>query len=125
MDRISKDKAIAQDSDCRRYAGQHQLARILSRRRGGLRLLFGIRRAETLRVAREIHPDVILLDVMMPVMDGLETCRQIRLDDELAQVPVVLVTAMAGEDDAVKGLDAGTDDYVTKPFNERIVAARV
>jgi CheY-like chemotaxis protein len=80
---------------------------------------------EALRVAREIHPDVILLDVMMPVMDGLETCRQIRLDDELAQVPVILVTAMAGEDDAVKGLDAGAYDYVTKPFNERIVAARV
>lgn len=79
---------------------------------------------EGLRVAKEIHPDTILLDVMMPIMDGMEVCRQLRADPELSQVPVILVTAMADEDDVVRGLNAGADDYVTKPFNARVVAAR-
>ena len=79
---------------------------------------------EALEVAREVHPETILLDVMMPGKDGIQVCREIRMDPKLAQVPIILVTAMSDEDDVVRGLEAGADDYVTKPFNGRIVAAR-
>ena len=78
-----------------------------------------------LRRARETAPDVILLDVMMPGMDGIEVCRRLKADPELRPIPVVMVSARELEDDVVDGLDAGAHDYVTKPFNPRILLARV
>ena len=68
------------------------------------------------------HPDVVLLDVEMPRLDGMEVCRRIRA---ISDVPVVMVTARAGEDALVRGLDLGADDYVTKPFSPRELLARV
>ena len=68
------------------------------------------------------QPDLILLDVRMPRMDGYEACRRIR---EFSDVPIILLTAMAEESDKVKGLDAGADDYVTKPFGAQELLARV
>lgn len=75
-----------------------------------------------LEMAREELPDLIVLDLMMPRMDGMEVCRTIRGE---SSVPVVMLTAMVEEDDRLAGLDLGADDYVTKPFSPRELAARV
>ncbi|CAM3820956.1 MULTISPECIES: response regulator transcription factor [Mesobacillus] len=66
--------------------------------------------------------DLVLLDVMMPDMDGLETCEKIR---QLSSVPVIMLTARSADEDIVKGLKKGADDYVTKPFNEEVLLARI
>jgi DNA-binding response OmpR family regulator len=71
---------------------------------------------------RQVRPDLILLDVMLPVMDGFEVCRRIRAFD---QVPIILLTAKADPIDVVVGLESGADDYVTKPFETRVLLARV
>jgi len=70
-------------------------------------------------------PDIILLDVMMPGMDGFETCRRLKADAETRHIPVVLVTALDGREDRIKGLDAGADDFITKPIDDVILFARV
>ena len=77
---------------------------------------------EALAAAREHAPDLVLLDVMMPWVDGFEVARQLRRDGE---TPVILLTARADESDKVEGLGLGADDYVTKPFSFHEVAARV
>ncbi len=71
---------------------------------------------------RSIHPDLVLLDVMMPVMDGWEVCRAIRAE---SQTPVIMLTAKSQLEDKVSGLKAGADDYITKPFEMREVLARI
>ena len=80
---------------------------------------------QALRVARAALPDVILLDVMMPGMDGIEVCRRLKSDPVLQPIPVVMLSARELESDIIAGLDAGAQDYVTKPFNARILLARV
>jgi two-component system OmpR family response regulator len=67
-------------------------------------------------------PDVVLLDVMMPRLDGMETCRRIRA---VSDVPVLMLTGQSDEDTMVRGLDVGADDYLTKPFSPRELVARV
>lgn len=81
--------------------------------------------AEGLDTARTEDPDLVLTDRMMPEMDGVELCRKIRADDSLARTPVVLLTARAAEEDAVAGLEAGADAYVTKPFSIEELRARL
>jgi DNA-binding response OmpR family regulator len=78
-----------------------------------------------LDAVRSEPPDVVVSDVMMPVMDGLELTRQIRADEKLRAIPVVLLTARVGDDATVEGLDAGADDYVAKPFSTAELVARV
>ncbi|HIV21579.1 MAG TPA: response regulator transcription factor [Candidatus Scatomorpha stercorigallinarum] len=78
---------------------------------------------EGLRLARESDPDVILLDVMLPVMDGFEVCRTLRAEGN--NVPIIMITAREEETDKVFGLELGADDYITKPFSMREVVARV
>ena len=78
-----------------------------------------------LRLAAEEQPDIILLDVMMPGMDGFETCRRLKADPVTRHIPVVLVTALDGREERIKGLDAGADDFVTKPIDDVILMARV
>lgn len=80
---------------------------------------------EGIEKARALMPDIILLDVMMPEMDGFEACRLLKSDPELAHIPVVMVTALSDINDRVKGLDAGADDFITKPINEVHLLARV
>jgi len=70
-------------------------------------------------------PDTVLLDVMMPGLDGFETCRRIKADPAIAHIPVVMVTALEDVDDLVKGFEAGADDFLTKPFNGRELLARI
>ena len=80
---------------------------------------------QALDLAAAERPDVILLDVMMPGMDGIEVCRRLKADEELRNIPVILVTAKDLDEDVARGLDAGADDYVTKPFNREVLAARL
>jgi diguanylate cyclase (GGDEF)-like protein len=80
---------------------------------------------DALELARAEPPDVVLLDVMMPRMDGLEVLTRLRADARTSHVPVLLVTARAQSQDAVDGLQKGADDYITKPFDPDEVAARV
>lgn len=79
--------------------------------------------ADALRSFGEKRPDLVLLDVMMPNTDGFETCRRIRSAD--AMVPIIFLTARSSEDDKVKGLGLGADDYIVKPFGVRELLARV
>jgi len=81
--------------------------------------------ADALRIAAADCPDVILLDVLMPEMDGIEVCRRLKASEELRMIPVILVTAMDQDEDMVRGLDAGAADYVTKPVNPVLLAARL
>jgi len=80
---------------------------------------------EALAVAREKQPDLILLDVMMPRMDGLEVCRRLKADTALPFIPIILVTAKADTKDIVAGLEAGGDEYLTKPVDQAALVARV
>jgi len=80
---------------------------------------------EGLQLARKTRPALIVLDVMMPRMDGYEVCRQLKKDAGLATIPVILVTAKAGSEAIVEGLDIGADDYVTKPFSIEELEARI
>ncbi|MCH8087079.1 MAG: response regulator transcription factor [Chloroflexi bacterium] len=77
---------------------------------------------EGLRLAREEDPDLVVLDLMLPSLDGMGVCRILR--DE-SNVPIIMLTARAGEEDRLAGLDQGADDYITKPFSPRELAARV
>jgi diguanylate cyclase (GGDEF)-like protein len=90
----------------------------------GYEVVTAVNGQQALALASECVPDTILLDVMMPVLDGVEACRQLKQDERLGAIPVIMVTALDQEHDVIRGLDAGADDYITKPFNERVVAAR-
>ena len=81
--------------------------------------------AEALKKARHQTPDLIVLDVMLPEMDGFEICKTLRLDAATARVPIIMLTAKAAEIDRVLGLELGADDYVTKPFSPRELLLRV
>jgi two-component system phosphate regulon response regulator PhoB len=78
-----------------------------------------------LEIAFQHKPDLILLDVMMPGMDGLEVCRRLRGDERTGRIPLIMLTARGAESDRVVGLELGADDYVTKPFSPRELIARV
>lgn len=80
---------------------------------------------KALRIARAEHPDLIVLDIMLPGMDGLEVCRTLRSDPDTAGIPVVMLTAKSEEADVVTGLELGADDYIPKPFSPRVLIARV
>ena len=80
---------------------------------------------QALAVTREQRPDLILLDIMMPKLDGIEVCRRLKADATLPFTPIVLVTAKAESSDVVEGLDAGADEYLTKPIDQKALVARV
>ena len=75
--------------------------------------------------AREKLPDLILLDLMLPGIQGLDVCRIIKSDQETKETPIIMVTALGQEEDIVKGLETGADDYITKPFSIKVLIARV
>lgn len=80
---------------------------------------------EALRKARANPPDLILLDLMLPEIDGLELCKLFRRDDATREIPIIILTAKSGELDRVLGLELGADDYVTKPFSPRELVLRI
>lgn len=80
---------------------------------------------EAIEMIRAELPDLVLLDVMLPGMDGLDVCRALRSITETASIPVLMLTAKAEDSDVVAGLELGADDYVTKPYSPRVLLARV
>lgn len=80
---------------------------------------------EALRQVQDAPPDLVILDLMMPAMDGLEVCRRLRQDPATASLPIVMLTAKGDEVDRVLGLEIGADDYVVKPFSPKELLARV
>lgn len=78
--------------------------------------------AEAILKVQSEKPDILLLDIMMPVLDGIEVCKQVR---KMSELPIIMVTAKDDDDDRIAGLEIGADDYITKPFNSREVVARV
>ena len=80
---------------------------------------------EGLARASELRPDLVLLDIMMPKLDGIAVVRRLKADPETQFIPVILVTAKADARDVVEGLDAGGDDYLTKPFSPRQLLAKI
>lgn len=80
---------------------------------------------EGIEKARTENPDVILLDIMMPGMDGFEVCKRLKSDPSSADIPVIMLTAKGEIEDKVEGLELGADDYVTKPFNLKELKARI
>ncbi len=90
--------------------------------RDGHHVLTADNGSDGLAAARAEHPDLVLLDVMMPGLNGWEVCQTLRRDSD---VPIVMLTARVEEDDRLAGFDLGADDYITKPFSPREVAARV
>jgi two-component system phosphate regulon response regulator PhoB len=81
--------------------------------------------ADALKRARSQTPDMIVLDVMLPEMDGFEICKSLRLDSSTAKIPIIMLTAKAAEIDRVLGLELGADDYLTKPFSPRELLLRI
>jgi two-component system phosphate regulon response regulator PhoB len=78
-----------------------------------------------LKEARRERPGLIILDLMLPAMDGLEVCRSLKGRDETAAVPIIMLTAKGEESDVVRGLEMGADDYIPKPFSPRVLLARI
>jgi len=91
----------------------------------GMRCLVAADGATGLRLARGEHPDLVVLDLMLPGLDGLEVCRQLRHDQATRRLPIIILTARADEVDRVVGLELGADDYVVKPFSPRELVARI
>lgn len=91
----------------------------------GYQILTATDGEEALQVARQRQPDLILLDIMMPKVDGLEVCRRLRSDPELPFIPIIIVTSKGDTKDIVAGLDAGADEYLTKPVDQGALVARV
>ncbi len=110
---------IADDNE----ANREILARRLDAH--GYELVMAVDGEEALNLAREKLPDLILLDIMMPKMDGLEVCRHLKGDKSLPFIPIILVTARADTKDIVAGLEIGADEYLTKPVDQSALVARV
>src|SRR5262247_125323 len=91
----------------------------------GYELLTAYDDEEALALARVAQPDVILLDIMMPKMDGIEVCRHLKADASLPFMPIIMVTAKADSEDVVAGLEAGADEYLTKPVDQAALVSRV
>lgn len=80
---------------------------------------------EALNLAREDPPDLIILDLMLPGIDGIEVCRLLKRNESTVSIPIIMLTAKGAEADIVKGLETGADDYVPKPFSTAVLVARV
>ncbi len=93
--------------------------------REGYRIKTASTGEEALRKIREDPPDLILLDLMLPGMDGFDVCKELKSNPRTASIPIVMLTAKTGESDQVAGLELGSDDYVVKPFSPSVLLARV
>ncbi len=93
--------------------------------REGYRVVCAESGEKGLEIARRQRPDLLLLDLMLPGLDGLEVCKRLKTDSAAASLPIVMVTARGEEADVVTGLELGAEDYVTKPFSPRVLVARV
>lgn len=89
------------------------------------RLVFAQSGEAGLQLAKKVLPDLILLDVVMPNMDGFEVCSHLRSDEELKYIPIIILTALDDRDSKIQGLEAGADDYICKPFDKIEFRARI
>lgn len=93
--------------------------------RDGYDVLGVVNGEEALKAVRREPPDLVVLDLMLPGLDGLEVCRRLKADPRTREIPIVMLTAKSEERDVVSGLERGADDYITKPFSPRVLSARV
>jgi two-component system, OmpR family, alkaline phosphatase synthesis response regulator PhoP len=93
--------------------------------REGYRTLCAASGEEGLKVAKAEYPDLIVLDLMLPGVDGLDVARQLKGDEATRKVPIIMLTAKGEESDIVTGLELGAEDYITKPFSTKVLVARV
>lgn len=120
--RTSKDSVrilVVEDEADLRELIQYNLAR------GGFKVETADAGEKAVQTVADLLPDLILLDLLLPGMDGLEVCRRLKANRQTASIPVIMVTAKGEDADVVKGLELGADDYVTKPFSPRVLLARV
>ena len=116
---MPKDILVVEDEpDIRRLV-------VLHLEREGFRCRTASNGGDALREAQRAVPDLVVLDLMLPAIDGLEVCRRLRADAGTASVPIIMLTAKSGEVDRVVGLEVGADDYVVKPFSPTELVARV
>ena len=94
-------------------------------KQGGFDVAVAADGAEALKKARGLMPSLIVLDLMLPEVDGLEVCKMLRRDSATSKVPIIMLTAKAAEIDRILGLELGADDYITKPFSPRELVLRV
>ena len=109
---------VDDDADIRRFLG-------LTLRHEGFDVHEAVNAEDALEQARAVDPDIVLLDVMMPGVDGYEVCRRLRADPRTTETPVILLTAKGRPEDKVRGLGFGADDYLVKPFDPEELLARV
>jgi DNA-binding response OmpR family regulator len=107
---------VVEDDDALLFTLSHNL------RKEGYEVMTASRGDDALRIAREKHPGLVILDLMLPGLDGIQVCRLLRRD---SATPIIMLTALGGEADRVAGLDTGADDYIAKPFGMRELLARV
>jgi two-component system, OmpR family, alkaline phosphatase synthesis response regulator PhoP len=91
----------------------------------GFRVTCAASGERALKEAQSLLPDLIVLDLLLPRVDGLEVCRLLKADPQTKHIPIVMLTAKTEESDIVRGLDLGADDYITKPFSPRVLVARI
>jgi two-component system, OmpR family, alkaline phosphatase synthesis response regulator PhoP len=91
----------------------------------GFRTVTAMTGPEALKQVKAEKPDVMVLDLMLPELDGLEVCKRVRVNPDTAMLPILMLTAKAEESDTIVGLELGADDYVTKPFSPKTLVARV
>jgi len=91
----------------------------------GYEVLTALDGEQALEKARQEHPDLIVLDIMMPKLDGYETCKLLKADDGTRNIPVILLSAKGRNADQKVGFDVGADDYITKPFSPRKLVERI
>lgn len=91
----------------------------------GFQVTTAVSGEDALRLARTVSPNLILLDLMLPGLDGLDVCRILKHDGALCHIPIVMLTARGSDADIITGLGLGADDYITKPFSPKVLVARV
>jgi len=119
MAAVRKQVMVVEDEEDIRELLAYQLAR------EGFAVTAAADGESALKLVARRKPDAVLLDLMLPGLDGLEVCRALKRDPKTAAIPIVMVTAKGEESDVVAGLELGADDYVTKPFSIKVLAARV
>ena len=122
MLRAARNTRVVVVEDDQDIAG---LIRHALERAGGFEVLVATSGDAALRVVTEEIPDLVILDLNLPVLNGIEVCRILRTREHTAGIPIIILTARASEDDRVTGLELGADDYVVKPFSLRELVARV
>ncbi len=93
--------------------------------KGGFHVLYAEDGEKAVRIAKQEKPDLVVLDIMLPGLNGFEVCKLLRKDPQTKTLPIIMLTAKSEENDVATGLDLGADDYITKPFSPKILISRI